>query len=131
MNKNEVILKALGIANNLTYNEEPQGSAKHIIQELAHRLDRSNAIHADEVAHVLAAVTRIIQKPTAPAIAAERIIELRALAALYEIMEVLGLRFADETAQKNATPRDVFRLAHKSSSCVRAENVQQSNTARG
>ena len=128
MNNSDLILKSLGIASNLTYNEEPQGSAKHIIHELAHRLDRSNTIHADEVAHVLAAVTRIIPKPAAPAVAAERIVEARALAALYEIMEVLGLRFADETAQKNATPKDVFRLAHKSSSCVKAADT---NAARG
>lgn len=131
MNNSELILKALGVASNLTYNEEPQGSAKHVIRELAHRLDRSNAIHADEVAHVLAAVTRIIPRPAAPAVAAERIVEMRALAALYEIMEVLGLRFADEVAQRNATPNDVFRLAHSSSSCVKAATAQQSNAARG
>lgn len=38
MTDRELVLKAQGIARTLTYNEEPQGAAKHIINELAHRL---------------------------------------------------------------------------------------------
>ncbi len=35
---NDLIMKAQSIASNLTYSEEPQGAAKHIIKELCHRL---------------------------------------------------------------------------------------------
>ena len=38
MTDSELINKALGVACNLTYNEEPQGAAKHMLRELAHRL---------------------------------------------------------------------------------------------
>lgn len=35
----ELAKKARGVAKCLTYNEEPQGSAKHLLEEMAHRLD--------------------------------------------------------------------------------------------
>ena len=38
MDDNELINKALGVAHTLTYNEEPQGAAKHLLHELSHRL---------------------------------------------------------------------------------------------
>ena len=38
MNDYEAINKALGVARTLTYNEEPQGYAKHMLHEMAHRL---------------------------------------------------------------------------------------------
>lgn len=37
---NDLINKAQSIAANLTYNEEPEASAKHIIKELCHRLGK-------------------------------------------------------------------------------------------
>lgn len=40
MNTNELTLKARGIARCLTYNDDqPQAEAKHMLLELAHRLD--------------------------------------------------------------------------------------------
>lgn len=38
MTDRELCLKALGIAGNLTYNEEQQGEAKRVIGELVNRL---------------------------------------------------------------------------------------------
>ena len=38
MTDSELCLKALGIAGNLTYNEEQQGEAKRVIGELVNRL---------------------------------------------------------------------------------------------
>lgn len=45
MTDNELIHKALGIARTLSYNDRIQGQAKHIILELAHRLDRKQRKH--------------------------------------------------------------------------------------
>lgn len=43
MDNNELTLKARGIASCLTYNEgEPEAAAKHMLLELAHRLDSLN-----------------------------------------------------------------------------------------
>ncbi len=40
MNTNELTLKARGIARCLTYNDDtPQAEAKHMLHEMAHRLD--------------------------------------------------------------------------------------------
>lgn len=40
MDNNEITLKARGVARCLTYNEgEPEAAAKHMLLELAHRLD--------------------------------------------------------------------------------------------
>lgn len=40
MNTNELTLKARGIARCLTYNDDqPQAEAKHMLLEMAHRLD--------------------------------------------------------------------------------------------
>lgn len=40
MNDNEITLKAREVARTLSYNEDaPQGAAKHMLLELAHRLD--------------------------------------------------------------------------------------------
>ncbi len=40
MNNSELTMKARGIACNLTYNDDkPQAEAKHMLRELAHRLD--------------------------------------------------------------------------------------------
>ena len=41
MTDNDLILKALGVARTLSYNDSIQGPAKHVIRELAHRLDRN------------------------------------------------------------------------------------------
>lgn len=47
MNDNELTLKARAIARTLSYNEdEPQAAAKHMLLELAHRLDaRTIRVH--------------------------------------------------------------------------------------
>lgn len=48
MTNSELTLKARAIARNLTYNEDtPQAEAKHMLLELAHRLD-SQSVRAHE-----------------------------------------------------------------------------------
>lgn len=43
MDTNELTLKARGIARCLTYNDDvPQAEAKHMLHEMAHRLDTLN-----------------------------------------------------------------------------------------
>lgn len=43
MNNNELTLKARGIARCLSYNDDPhQAAAKHMLHEMAHRLDTLN-----------------------------------------------------------------------------------------
>ena len=43
MDTNELTLKARDIARRLTYNDDvPQAEAKHILREMAHRLDTLN-----------------------------------------------------------------------------------------
>jgi len=46
MNTNDLINKAQGIARTLSYNDKPQGAAKHMLHELCHRLGaRTVRIH--------------------------------------------------------------------------------------
>lgn len=48
MNNSDLINKAQGVAGRLTYNEEPEGPAKHMLHELCHRLgDRTVRITRD------------------------------------------------------------------------------------
>ncbi len=42
MSDEALINRALSICHNLTYNEEPQASAKMVIRELCSRLDKRN-----------------------------------------------------------------------------------------
>lgn len=43
MNNSELTAKARGVARTLTYNDDtPQAQAKHVLLELAHRLDTAN-----------------------------------------------------------------------------------------
>ena len=42
MNNSELANKARGVAATLTYNDEPQSQAKHLLLEMAHRLDSMN-----------------------------------------------------------------------------------------
>ena len=111
MTNKELILKALGVCHTLTYNEEPQGSAKHMLRELAHRLDRARTINADQVGWMLAGIGRYLPPVAAPAVSRAR--DMQAYALLYELMEVAGLQFEDEVAAQNATPADVQRLQSK------------------
>lgn len=111
MTNSELIGKALGVCHVLTYNEEPQGSAKHIIKELAHRLDRAREVNCDQVAWMLNAIGRFIPPDSNPAVSRAR--EMQKYAMLYELMEVAGLTFADDAASFNATPRDVHMLRRK------------------
>lgn len=40
MNNNELAMKARGVAGCLTYNDDaPQAQAKHLLREMAHRID--------------------------------------------------------------------------------------------
>ena len=39
----QLAAQARGLAQALTYNEEPQGSAKHLLLEMAHRLENRSA----------------------------------------------------------------------------------------
>lgn len=54
MNNSDLTLKARGIARTLTYNEEPQGAAKHMLLEMAHRLDTLDVrVHRKADGHLL------------------------------------------------------------------------------
>lgn len=101
MNNKELVNKALGICHTLTYNTEPEGSAKHVIRELAHRLDRARELSADEVAWILASIGRRMGGQHVEALKYDL---------LYDIMNVAGFKFADEAARNNAIPRVVFAL---------------------
>lgn len=111
MTNSELILKALGVCHTLTYNEEPEGSAKHLLRELAHRLDRAREINCDQVAWMLNAIDRYLPRQDHPAVSRFR--EVQKYGLLYELMEVAGLVFEDDAAAHNGTPRDVRMLRRK------------------
>lgn len=55
MNNSELTDKARGIARTLTYNDDtPQAQAKHMLLEMAHRLDTANIRLHRKVGGVLA-----------------------------------------------------------------------------
>jgi len=68
-------------------------------------------LNCDQVAWMLAAITRYLPKQEAPQVC--RLKEMNGYALLYEIMEVAGLRFEDERAARNGTPPDVSRMQFK------------------
>lgn len=123
----ELIGKALGVCHTLTYNEEPQGSAKHTLRELAHRLERAHDINCDQVAWALAAINRYLPSSNAPSVSRAR--DMQAYALLYELMEVLGLKFGDDSSAHNGTPRDVFTLRRKQDGVKAASNTAAGSIA--
>lgn len=62
-------------------------------------------ITCDQVAWMLNAINRYLPPNNYPAVSRSR--EMQSYALLYELMEVAGLKFADELAQRNGTPPDV------------------------
>lgn len=62
----KLVLRALGVARTLTYNEEPQGAAKQVILELCRRLDpRAEDLPAAApgAARVSMAELRVVERP--------------------------------------------------------------------
>lgn len=133
----DLVLKAIGIASTLTYNEEPEGAAKHIIQELAHRLwtragctgrpgdlqavipsDMRRPLNCDQVAWMLAAFGRYLPRPTHPAVS--RATDMQRYGLLYEVMEVANLRFEDAAARSNGTPIEVREPSPANNTCDKA-----------
>lgn len=64
-------------------------------------------ITCDQVAWVLNALRRLTPEGNLPAVSRQR--EMLVYAALYEIMEVAHLKFADDAAIYNGTPPDIRR----------------------
>ena len=58
MNTNELTLKARGVARCLSYNDEHQAAAKHLLHEMAHRLDTLD-VHAHKKADGLLLINGI------------------------------------------------------------------------
>lgn len=109
---NELCRKAIGVARTLTYNADgPQADAKHLLQDLAHRLERARGLNCDQVSWMLSAIERYLPPADGPRVSRKR--SMSAYALLYELMEVAGLQFEDERAAHNATPPDVALLQRK------------------
>lgn len=68
-------------------------------------------INCDQVAWMLGAIRRYLPPTNAPSVSRAR--DVQAYGLLYELMEVAGLHFEDESAARNGTPRDVFMLRKK------------------
>lgn len=114
-----------GAARQISYNDEAQGRAKHMLHEAAGRLRRARAVNCDQVAWMLAAIDRCLPPQDAPRVSRARAMQSYAL--LYELMDVAGLVFEDDVAAGNATPADVQRLRLKPSGLQAA--CQSANTA--
>lgn len=65
--------------------------------------DKRNPISCDQVAWLLDIANRHIPPQTTPRVCQQR--EMQKYAMLYEIMDIAGLRFADDAARENGTPR--------------------------
>lgn len=104
--------KAISVARDLTYNADgPQAEAKHLLQDIAHRLERARGLNCDQVSWMLSAIERYLPPADGPRVSRKR--SMMAYALLYELMEVAGLQFEDERAAHNATPADVSLLPRK------------------
>lgn len=126
MTNNEIINKALGVCRVLTYNEEPQGSAKHLLRELSRRLERAREVNCDQVAWMLGAIERYLPPVPHPAVSRAR--EMQKYGLLYELMELAGLTFSDDGAASNGSPPDVQRLRRKQCGVPAANIAQQEST---
>lgn len=67
-------------------------------------LGERKGITCDQVAWMLNAINRHLPPNNHPAVSRAR--EMQGYALLYELMEVAGLKFADERARHNGTPPD-------------------------
>ena len=64
------------------------------------------SLSCDQVALILRAIRRIAGDDGLPAISRHN--EMRCLATLYEIMEIVDMKFEDKESVENATPRDLI-----------------------
>ena len=67
------------------------------------------AINCDQVAWLLDIANRHLPQECHPRISRKR--EMQRYAMLYEIMEILNLKFEDGSAAKNGTPGEVFAFS--------------------
>lgn len=68
-------------------------------------------LNCDQVVWVLAVFDRYLPKDQHPRISRDR--EMKKYGMLYEVMEAVGLVFAEDGARDNGTPPDARRINHE------------------